>query len=58
MSASITDRYAALVEAGAIERDPAQVAVVRKLEALAETHAARRLEADRPAAVLGRLGPG
>ncbi len=32
MPASITDRYAALVEAGAIERDPAQVAVVKKLE--------------------------
>ena len=43
MSASITDRYAALVEAGAIERDPAQVAVVRKLQALTETLAARRL---------------
>ena len=43
MSASITDRYAALVEAGAIERDPAQVAVVKKLEALTETLAARRL---------------
>ncbi|MCO5091441.1 cell division protein ZapE [Bosea sp. (in: a-proteobacteria)] len=43
MSASITDRYAALVEAGAIERDPAQVAVVKKLEALTATLAARRL---------------
>ncbi len=43
MSASITDRYAALVEAGAIERDPAQVAVVKKLEALSATLAARRL---------------
>ncbi len=43
MSASITDRYAALVEAGAIERDPAQVAVVKKLQALTETLAARRL---------------
>ena len=43
MPASITDRYAALVEAGAIERDPAQVAVVKKLEALTATLAARRL---------------
>lgn len=43
MSASITDRYAALVEAGAIERDPAQVAVIKKLQALTETLAARRL---------------
>ncbi|WP_089174090.1 cell division protein ZapE [Bosea sp. AS-1] len=43
MPASITDRYAALVEAGAIERDPAQVAVVKKLEALTAALAARRL---------------
>ncbi|MDX3808652.1 cell division protein ZapE [Bosea thiooxidans] len=43
MPASITDRYAALVEAGAIERDPAQVAAVKKLEALTATLAARRL---------------
>ncbi|MCU4178061.1 cell division protein ZapE [Bosea sp. BH3] len=43
MTASITDRYAAQVEAGAIERDPAQVAVVKKLEALSATLAARRL---------------
>lgn len=43
MTASITDRYAAQVEAGAIERDPAQVAVVRKLEALNGVLAARRL---------------
>lgn len=43
MTASIADRYAALVEAGAIERDPAQVAVVKKLAALTETLAARRL---------------
>ncbi len=43
MTASITDRYAALVAAGAIERDPAQVAVVKKLEALTATLAARRL---------------
>ncbi|MFJ5368500.1 cell division protein ZapE [Bosea sp. CER48] len=43
MTVSITDRYAALVEAGAIERDLAQVAAVRKLEALTTTLAARRL---------------
>ncbi|PZU82870.1 MAG: cell division protein ZapE [Chelatococcus sp.] len=43
MSLSITARYAALVESGAIERDPAQVAVVKKLEALNEALAARRL---------------
>ncbi|UZF90278.1 cell division protein ZapE [Bosea sp. NBC_00550] len=43
MSASITDRYAALVEAGAIERDPAQVAVVKRLEVLTAALAARRL---------------
>ena len=43
MTVSITDRYAALVEAGAIERDPAQVAAVKKLEALTATLAARRL---------------
>ena len=53
MSASITDRYAALVEAGAIERDPAQVAVVRKLQALTETLAARRLA--RKGSALGGL---
>ena len=43
MTASITDRYAALVESGAIERDPAQVAVVKTLQKLSETLAARRL---------------
>jgi cell division protein ZapE len=43
MTASISDRYAALVAAGAIERDPAQVAVVKKLEALTAALAARRL---------------
>lgn len=43
MSLPITERYAALVESGAIERDPAQVAVVRRLSALAETLASRRL---------------
>ncbi len=43
MPSSITDRYAALVEAGAIERDPAQIAAVKKLEALTTALAARRL---------------
>lgn len=43
MTASITQRYAALVEAGAIERDPAQIAVVKRLDALAEALARRRL---------------
>lgn len=43
MTASLTDRYTALVEAGAIERDPAQVAVVKRLQSLGETLAARRL---------------
>ncbi|KPH81738.1 cell division protein ZapE [Bosea vaviloviae] len=43
MTASITDRYAALVASGEIERDPAQIAVVKRLAALAETLAARRL---------------
>ena len=53
MSASITDRYAALVETGAIERDPAQVAVVRRLTALEEALAARRLA--RKSSALGWL---
>ncbi|RDJ22459.1 AFG1 family ATPase [Bosea caraganae] len=43
MPATITERYAALVEAGAIERDPAQVAVVKRLAALSEALAAKRL---------------
>ncbi len=43
MAASISNRYSALVEAGAIERDPAQVAVVRRLAALAVALGARRL---------------
>ena len=34
---SITARYDALVASGAIERDPAQVALLRRLEALAES---------------------
>jgi len=53
MTLSITERYAALVEAGAIERDPAQVAVVRKLQALAETLATRQLA--RKSSALGWL---
>jgi len=43
MLATLPERYAALVESGAIERDPAQVAVVRRLQALTETLASRRL---------------
>jgi cell division protein ZapE len=53
MAASISDRYSALVEAGAIERDPAQVAVVRRLAALAEVLGARRL--GRKSSALGWL---
>ncbi|KQU52702.1 ATPase [Bosea sp. Leaf344] len=53
MTASLTDRYAALVEAGAIERDPAQVAVVKRLAALAERLATRRLA--RKSSALGWL---
>src|SRR5690606_18531565 len=53
MPASITERYAALVEAGAIERDAAQIAVVARLAALAETVAARRL--GRKSSALGWL---
>jgi cell division protein ZapE len=43
MTASIAQRYAALVDTGAIERDPAQVLVVKRLQALAEALAAQRL---------------
>lgn len=43
MTATVATRYAALVEAGAIERDPAQLAVVRRLDALAEELGRRRL---------------
>lgn len=43
MSATLPERYAALVESGAIERDPAQIAVVKRLQALTETLASRRL---------------
>jgi cell division protein ZapE len=53
MPASITERYDALVEAGAIERDAAQIAVVARLAALAETVAARRL--GRKSSALGWL---
>jgi cell division protein ZapE len=53
MTASITQRYAALVESGAIERDPAQVAVVKRLAALAEALAAQRLA--RKSSALGWL---
>lgn len=53
MTISLSDRYAALVEAGAIERDPAQVAVVKRLAALADTLATRRLA--RKSSALGWL---
>ncbi len=53
MAASILERYAALVESGAIERDLAQVAVVRKLDALAKGLDARRLA--RKSSALGWL---
>jgi cell division protein ZapE len=53
MTASITDRYAALVEAGVIERDPAQLAVVKRLNALRETLATHRLA--RKSSALGWL---
>ncbi|MBB4041229.1 cell division protein ZapE [Microvirga flocculans] len=47
---SITARYNALVTSGAIERDPAQVALLRRLEALAESLANHRL-ARKPSAL-------
>ena len=53
MTASITDRYAALVASGDIERDPAQIAVVKRLAALAEVLEARRLA--RKSSALGWL---
>ncbi|PZN97844.1 MAG: cell division protein ZapE [Hyphomicrobiales bacterium] len=53
MTASITDRYAALIASGDIERDPAQIAVVKRLAALAETLEARRLA--RKSSALGWL---
>lgn len=53
MTATLSQRYAALVESGAIERDPAQVVVVKRLSALAETLEARRLA--RKSSALGWL---
>jgi cell division protein ZapE len=53
MAVSISEQYAALVASGAIERDPAQVAVVRKLQALTDALAARRLA--RKSSALGWL---
>jgi cell division protein ZapE len=47
---SITARYDALVSAGAIERDPAQVKLLRRLEALAEALGQVRL-ARKPSAL-------
>jgi cell division protein ZapE len=47
---SITARYNALVTSGAIERDPAQVALLKRLEALAESLANHRL-ARKPSAL-------
>lgn len=43
MAASITERYDALVSSGAIERDPAQVVVVKRLEALTQALAESKL---------------
>ncbi|WP_186419224.1 cell division protein ZapE [Bosea sp. CS1GBMeth4] len=43
MSATLSERYDALVASGAIERDPAQLAVVRRLQALSQTLANRKL---------------
>ncbi|MBL0404762.1 AFG1 family ATPase [Microvirga aerilata] len=47
---SITSRYGALVKAGAIERDPAQVALLKRLEGLAEALGSYRL-ARKPSAL-------
>ncbi|MDG2570725.1 cell division protein ZapE, partial [Vibrio parahaemolyticus] len=47
---SITARYQALVTSGAIERDPAQLALLKRLEALAESLANHRL-ARKPSAL-------
>jgi cell division protein ZapE len=47
---SITARYNALVTSGAIERDPAQVALLKRLEALAEALGSYRL-ARKPSAL-------
>ena len=53
MPSTLSERYAALVESGAIERDPAQVAVVKRLQALAEELASRPLA--RKSSALGWL---
>ena len=53
MAASITERYDALVSSGAIERDPAQLAVVKRLQALSDTLASYRLA--RKSSALGWL---
>ena len=47
---SITARYNGLVKAGAIERDPAQVALLKRFEALAEALGSHRL-ARKPSAL-------
>lgn len=43
MSTTLSERYDALVASGAIERDPAQLAVIRRLQALSQTLANRKL---------------
>ena len=43
MSATLPERYDALVASGAIERDPAQIAVIRRLQVLSQTLASRKL---------------
>jgi len=53
MQATLPERYDALVAAGAIERDPAQVAVARRLEALSAMLASRKLA--RKSSALGWL---
>src|SRR6478735_1719758 len=53
MPATISERYVAMVEAGVIERDAAQFAVVKRLEALSETLASRQLA--RKSSALGWL---
>lgn len=53
MPGTLPEHYAKLVETGAIERDPAQVAVVRRLQGLIETLAARKLA--RKSSALGWL---
>lgn len=53
MASTLTERYAALVESGAIERDPAQVVVVKKLQGLADELANRPMA--RKSSALGWL---